>query len=58
MHNSSSILWSSVVIWVGDLNYRLFVYDAAEVKQLISHNQLRKLQEYDQVRIHTHTSVI
>lgn len=40
----------SVVIWLGDLNYRLFMYDAAEVKHHIAKQDLKKLQEFDQVR--------
>lgn len=44
------LLCFSVVIWLGDLNYRLFMYDAAEVKQHIARQELKRLQEVDQVR--------
>lgn len=47
---SASLVCFSVVIWLGDLNYRLFITDAAEVKQFIVQGDLKKLQEYDQVR--------
>ena len=40
----------SVVLWLGDLNYRISDLDVDQVKELITKNNFETLHNYDQVR--------
>ena len=39
----------SVILWLGDLNYRLEELDVAKVKQLVDEKAFLELCQYDQV---------
>lgn len=41
----------SVVLWIGDLNYRISDLDVDKVKDLITKNDFETLHSYDQVII-------
>ena len=46
------VLWvsfSSVILWIGDLNYRISDLDVDYVKELISKKDFETLHNFDQV---------
>lgn len=45
--------FTSVILWIGDLNYRISDLDVDNVKELISKNEFETLHNYDQVILTT-----
>jgi len=45
------MLSCSVILWLGDLNYRLEELDVTKVKQLVDERAFPELCQYDQVRM-------
>lgn len=49
--------FTSVILWIGDLNYRISDLDVDNVKELISKNEFETLHNYDQVILTTAPSL-
>jgi len=47
---------TSVILWIGDLNYRISELDVSNVKELISKKDFETLHSYDQVILMCYSS--
>lgn len=45
------VSFTSVILWIGDLNYRISDLDVDNVKELISKKDFETLHNYDQVKL-------
>lgn len=51
MHIHVSLSLTSVIVWIGDLNYRITELDVTTVKELISQKDFETLHGHDQVNV-------
>lgn len=54
---SALLFLTSIILWIGDLNYRISELDVDNVKELISKKDFEKLLNYDQVTTVTLSSL-